>query len=209
MKTKFNVLVALILVIVTFGQHTTTYAADSHHSRGRIAIATFISTSGCIYTETGLTASESRDRIEPGQAEQSAFAAVSIVQYDTCTETLLHFAYGDSAPLSPEEFQVSNTLDSATLTTTINVFDEASGTTFDLFINMTWTATAPVRRQQSHEHFHTPDCIVNRRLQRNDRLAQATGTISDGTTNFTLEPSVDGVLVASKNGSVVIGCTDE
>jgi hypothetical protein len=208
MKTKLNILVVLILVVVTFGQRTTTYAADSHHSRGRIAIATFISTVDCIYTETAVTASESRDRIEPGAPERSAFAAVSIVQYDTCTETLLHFAYGDSAPLLPEEFQVSNTLDSATLNTTINVFDEASGGTFDVFIDLTWTATAPVRSQHSHEHFHTPGCIVNANLQRNDRMAQATGTISDGTTNFTLEPSVDGVLVSAKSSSVVIGCTD-
>ena len=207
MKTIFKLLTVLALSLATFGQSTTAYAGDTlvFHSKGPTAIATFSNTSGCIYTETAVTASESRDRNEPGPGEETSFAAVSTVQFNTCTETPLYFAYGETS-LSPDEFQISNSLDWATLTTTINVFDEISGITFDVSINLIWTATGPMTRQHGNEHLHTPDCIVNSHLQRNQRLAQATGTVSYGTTNFTPEPSVDALLISMKNGTVVIGC---
>ena len=212
MKTKLNILVVLICVLTTLGQPTAAYAGSTRvvHSADRTAIATFISLSGCISTETVLTVSESRIRNEPGAPTRSSFAAVGVVQYDICTSTRLYFAYStDFEPLSAEEFQISNTLDWATLNTTLPVFDEDSGTTFDLSINMTWTATSPVMREHVNEHLHTPHCIVNTYHQKKSRLAQAVGTVSYGSTNFTPEPSVDSVLYLLRNGTVVVGCDDE
>jgi hypothetical protein len=207
MKPVFKLLVAFALFLVAFGQSTTADAGGAlvFHSRGPTAIATFINTSGCIYTETAVTATESQDRNEPGPGEHSSLAAVSISQFNTCTETPLYVAYGDT-PLSPGEFQISNTLDWATLNTTIPVFNEISGTTFDVSVNLTWTATGPITRQHGNEHLHTPDCIVNSHAERDQRLAQATGTVVYGGTNFTPEPSVDAILISLKNGTVLIGC---
>jgi len=167
MKTKINLLIVLMLVFAAFGQHTTVYAggAQVFRLKGPTAIAPFISASGCIYTETAVMASVPRIRVEPGPAEPLSFAAVSIFQYDTCTDTLLYSAYGDTAPLSSEEFQISSTLDSATLNTTINVFDEASSTAFNVDVDVTWLSTGPVMRQHGNEHFHTPGCLVNGHYQ--------------------------------------------
>jgi hypothetical protein len=211
MKTKFNLLIILILVLVTLGQPTTAHAVGTRvfRSNGPTAIATFFDISDCLYSETAIMVSESRDRNEPGPAKLSSFAAVSVFQFDICTDTLLYYAYGDTSPLSPEEFQISHNLASATLNTTISVFDEASGQTLDLAIDMTWTATSPVMRDQVTEHLHTPHCLVHSHHQRKSRLAEAVGTVTYGSTNFTPEPAVDAILVWLKNGTVIVGCDDE
>jgi hypothetical protein len=208
MKTKSRLLIVLMLLLAAFGQHTTAYAGNTRVFRlkGPTAIATFYKISGCDYSETAVLVTEKERGGEPVPDEPLSFAAVSIFQFDLCTETLLHYAYGETSPLSAGEFQVSNTLDWATLNTTVNVFDEASGTTFDLAINMTWIGTSPLTREHRIEHRHDPGCIVNSRFQGESRLAQATGSISDGTTNFIPEPSVDGILSSAKSGTVMIGC---
>jgi hypothetical protein len=86
------------------------------------------------------------------------------------------------------------------------VFDEVSGASFDLAVDLSWAGVGPLGRQQTTSHFDTPGCIINSHFQGRSRPAQAWGSVSDETLNYTPELSVSASLDSVKNGTVVIGC---
>jgi hypothetical protein len=209
MKTKLNLLAILILVLSALAQPSSARAGGGLglSFRGPSAMASFYSVSGCTVTETFVIASQYEQRDAHGPATSFSFASVTVSQVDLCADTLVLYAYGTTAPLAPGELQISKKLDTARLTTIVPVFDEISGTSFDLSVDMSWTAIGPLSRQQTTTHFHTPGCISNSHFQSRSRSAEASGTISDGLTNFTSEPSISASLDAVKSGTVVIGCS--
>jgi len=208
MKTMIKFLTVLILVLVAFGQHTTANAGggQAFNFKGPSALATFSNTSGCIVTNVFVIASDSRVRPAPGPGTTSSFASVTITKYDACTNTILLLAYGSAFPLTAADFDVSNKLASAALNVTVNLFDDVSTTTFDVDVGLGWTGTGPLSRQHTNSHFHTPGCIINSRGNGTSRTAEASGSVSNGATNFTPEASVDASIHQVKNGTVTIGC---
>jgi hypothetical protein len=93
------------------------------------------------------------------------------------------------------------------LNTTVNVFDEVSGSNFDVYIDLVWTATGPLNREKFTSHVKTPGCIVNSHYQGKSRPAEAVGTVSDTFVNFTPSVSIKGTsLSLVKSGTVMIGC---
>jgi len=128
-----------------------------------------------------------------------------IDQFDFCTGESLLSAEG-SAPLADPDFQVLGRLDSATLTTTIEVCDFVSGACFPVDIDLTWTGTGEIERNKDSLHFDTPCCKFRQRFMGTRRVAEASGSISDGVTNFIPEPAVFAQLVTAENARVTIGC---
>jgi len=208
MKTKLNLLVVVLLVVVTLAQPSTARAGGGLGLtfRGPSAIASFYNVSDCMVTEAFVITSQFEQRDAHGPATSLSFASVTVSQFDLCADTLVLYAYGTASPLSPGELQISRKLNTAQLTTTVPVFDEISGASFDLSVDMRWTAIGPLSRQQTTTHFHTPGCISNSHFQARSRPAEAAGTISDGAVNFTPEASISASLDSVKSGTVVIGC---
>lgn len=209
MKAKLNLLVVLMLVLAAFAGPSTASAGGGLglHFKGPSAIGSFFNVSGCMLTEAFVITSQFKQRDTRGPAASISFASVTVSQFDLCADTLVLYAYGTTSPLAPRELQISNKLDTARLITTVPVFDEISGTTFDVSVDLSWTATGPLSRQQTTTHFHTPGCISNSHMQSRSRPAGASGTISDGVTNFTPETSISASLDSVKSGTVVIGCS--
>jgi hypothetical protein len=209
MKAKLNLVVVLMLVLAAFAEPSTASAGGGLglSFKGPSAIASFTNVSGCLLTESFVIASEFDHRDARGPATTTSFASVTVSQFDLCAETQVLYAYGTASPLAPGGLQISNQLDSARLITTVSVFDEISGTTFDVSVDLHWTATGPLSRQQTTTHLHTPGCISNSHMQSRSSPAEATGTISDGLTNFTPETSISASLDSVKSGTVVIGCS--
>jgi hypothetical protein len=211
MKSIIKLLAVFVLLLATFGQHTTASAdgAQVFYAKGPSAFAQFSTDSGCIHTAVFVFAADRRIRAAPGPTTSESFASVTILQSNSCENELLLNASGSTFPLSNEEFQISPQLDSATLNTTITLFDTVSETTFQVDVNMTWVGTGPLTRENSNDHFRESGCIINTRLAGKSRPAEASGTVSDGTTNFTPEPSVFARLSSLMFGRVAINCPEE
>lgn len=206
MKTIGKLIVVTTLVVIVFGLPKAAEAENVFRITQQIASASFSSTdpSGCILTDVSVFATEAVVQFPPGQGDSSSNGFVSISQFDNCLGTQMLGATG-LTPLADEDFQLSPTLDSATLNASINVNDWVSGTSFDVSVNLTWTSTDPLGRLNSHNHDSLPGCKTNSHSTYAFRPAQASGTISDGATNFTPEVGY-GELSSGRAGNVDIGC---
>lgn len=159
--------------------------------------------SGCIFTSVFVLASKEFVRYPPGPKSTTPFAQIGINQYDSCTDTVLMTASGFST-LAAADLLVGGKLESAKLTATINVFDYVSGSPFDVFVDLSWTATGPVVRENLHDNFHSHDFTFNLHSNGTNRPATASGSVSAGATNFAPNPSVGASIFSAKAGEVVI-----
>jgi hypothetical protein len=145
---------------------------------GHDAWATFysIDATGCIKTLVNIDIGE------------KMIYSIMVSQYDLCLGQGLLDAYGYKL-LSKSEVKIEN-LNSAKLTTTVHVHDDYRNIAFDVFIDLTWIGTGDILAYHNHHHDQPwPHCIMNGHEREKHRDAQASGTISDGTTNFTPEPA--------------------
>lgn len=145
---------------------------------GPSAVAFFDNVVGCVETTVDL---------DGFTVNNSSGADIFIGQFDNCTQTVLLQAVGSTFSST---FQVSKNLSSASLSATIPVFDAVSGNPlFNVSVSQTWTATGPLSIESSTSHFHTKGFTINSHFTGRFRNATASGTVSDGTTNFTPSPS--------------------
>ena len=211
MKTTIKIVGVLILLLATFGKGITVSAGGggggTFKFKGQTANAHFsnVDQSGCIYTDVYVYASEEIVSTQPGPGTPSSGASVSIYQFDVCTGTQLLAADGFT-PLSEPDFQVSKKLDSAALNTTVNVFDYLTGSSFNVSIALTWTATSPLGRQTSQSHYQFAGCHQTFHNNGTFRFAQTSGSVSDGVTDFAASPFSDASISSVKTGSVSTGC---
>ena len=198
-------LFVLLLSLVAFA--FTTSAPRAHAASGTTTVfrfhglsvmATFVSFSsdGCIGTAAIVDGSQS------GKNSEADIVSVVIVQEDICTNTPLLSAAG--ATFNPT-FKSDNDLLSASLSATISVFDTVSNSTFNVSVNLTWTSTSDITRENSSFHFHTKALTENGHANADFRDAVASGTVSDAmTANFTPSPSVSAQIMSAKQVDVTI-----
>ena len=191
MRTTIKRLAVFALVLATFSQHASASAGDKVEIKTSSAEAFFSSVdpSGCITTFVWVFAGEPSS--EPGQA------GLIIRQCDACTFTQVLDAYG-SAELADLEFQVAPNLASATLETTVNIYDYVSGLSFDVYVDLTWTGIGTPNRYTSNSQWHDRNCHEISHHHGVSRTAEASGTISDGQTDFAPAPSVEARLYLDK-----------
>ena len=204
MKTTIKLLTVLTLALATFMHHSTASAAEVFKTTGEGVHAAFTTINGCITTEVFILVNEGKFQNPPSKGSPDSYIFLFISQYNSCTDTQLLQADA-VAPLTDADFRISGRLKSATLNTTITVLDYLSNTSFDIFVDLAWTAIGPLSNQSSNFHFKTPGCISHFLFKDTIRLAEASGTISDGTTNFAPDPSVNAQFYSTKTGQVFIG----
>lgn len=205
MKSTMKLLAVFALIVATFSQSIDASAADVFKFRGHSASAFFssIDPSGCINTGGSVFAFEDISHSPPGPGSSSAALLIDIFQHDFCTDTPLLSASG-SAELA--DFQVAGNLDSATVRATVPMFDSVSGTAFAVTVDLTWTSTSSLGHQSSQYKQNFQGCHVNLKNNSAFRYAEASGTVSDGTTNFTPLPSTQGTIFLAKGGEISHGC---
>jgi hypothetical protein len=199
----FLPIVAFVLAV--FSLQAPAQAGDSFNFRGLTAVAEFSNTdgSGCVFTDAFIFASNGRLHDPPGPGTPSPVAEVNIFQYDSCSGTQLLAAFGSSS-LTADSLQVDKKLTSATLNATVQVFDYISGNTFNEDIALNWTSTGDPVSEKDHFQFRAPGYIANYRFSGTSRPAQASGSVSDGVTNFSPGPSYYAEIDSVKSGSVTI-----
>jgi hypothetical protein len=180
-------------------------AGDSYNFKGSTANAFFsrVDASGCVFTDVFVFATATRLHDPPGPGADAPFAQVNIFQYDWCTGTELMSAFGSGSPAAGD-FQVSRQLSSATLNTSLQVFDFISGNTLNVTLAVNWTSTGDPVAVKERFHFRAPGHIESFRFNGTFRPAEASGSVSDGVTNLTPNTTSSAEIGTVKYGSVVI-----
>src|SRR5262245_59540081 len=206
-------LVALSLGAVILGPASVADAASTKTSvvnlRGPLVNATFsvIDPSGCIETDTFVSANLPSYQQLPGAPVTTGVASVSIFEYDACTDTTIIDATGLTEALPAGALQVSKQLDHASLVMTLPVTDIDSGATFDVDVNVAWTGTSAIHRDDVNSNdVYGKGCHVLNRWKGSGRTADASGTVSDGVTNYTPTTIHDAEIGYVIDGFEVIGC---
>ncbi|MDP9473077.1 MAG: hypothetical protein M3Q71_20845 [Chloroflexota bacterium] len=74
-------------------------------------------------------------------------------------------------------------------------------TPFSLTIELTWTATGPIERDHFQYHLNVAGEIRNGAGNGVSRAAVASGMLTDGTTNYALNPSSDAGISSGASSS--------
>ena len=200
-------LVALVL--------STTAVADAASSkvsvvnlRGPLVNASFstFDASGCIETDTFVTANLPSYQQLPGRPVTTVVAGVSIFEYDACTDTTILQATGNTESFPAGSLHVSKQLDRATLVGTLTLTNIDTNATFDVDVNMAWTATSAIYRDDVNSNDFYGGCHVLNRWKGSGRTALAAGSVSDGSTNFTTAPTQNAEIGFVIDGFEVINC---
>ena len=211
MKNTIKIVGVLILLLATFGKGLTVNAGGggggTFKLKGQTANAHFsnVDQSGCIYTDVYVYASEEIVSTQPGPGAPSSGASVSIYQFDVCTGTQLLGADG-FIPLAESDFQVAKKLESAGLNTTVTVFDYLSGSSYNVYVALTWSGISPIGHQTNQSHYQFAGCHQKYHSNGTFRFAQVSGSVSDGVTDFAASPFSDAIISSVRTGSVSTGC---
>jgi hypothetical protein len=163
--------------------------------------------SGCVETDTFVTANRPTDQLLPGRGTTTGIGAVSIFEYNSCTDTSVLQAVGETDTLAAADFQVSRQLDWATWHTTILLTNIDPGDTFDVTVNVALVGTSDIHRDDENSNDrYGRSCHVLNRWKGSGRDADASGSVSDGVTNFTPTTSQWGEIGVVIDGFEVIGC---
>ena len=212
MSASMRAVLALSVAALLIPLSVAAAASDTvtvQNDRGPLANAWFstVDPSGCIETDTFVTANRPTDQHLPGRGTTTGIAAVSIFEYDTCSDSVLLDAVGESDAVPAAAFQVSNQLDRALLATTITLTNIDTGETFDATVDVAWTGTSDiVRNHDNTNDFYGGGCHVLTRWKGSGRTADALGRVSAGATNFTPATSQMAEIGSVIDGFEVIKC---
>ena len=184
---KFTVL-ALVFSLTAFTAPVSSWAAEKTQFRfkGLVAIAFFDGFEGCIVTNVGVRAFNGIEGDGPGKPGDGSEVEVFVQQIDTCQDpddVLLLSAEGTTA-VSASEFQIDKKLESARLTKTVELTDSISGNSFDVSVDLTWTATSQPEVTRNRFYIRTAGGITHEQDRGTFREASTAGTVSSGPTNF-------------------------
>jgi hypothetical protein len=208
MKTGIRFLTVLLLVLTILGEYTTASAGggtNNGHFRDLGADAYFYSTdpSGCVVTEVNLLSTQHYFQSPPGPGAEGPFVSLQVFQYNVCTGEQLISASGGTQAAN---IQVDRKLNWAALSATVNVWEDVSQTYQDIYLDLTWTATGPSVHLNDHFHFKSPGCHLMARSNGIYRPATASGSVSNGITNFTPDASSGASIYTTKSGNLTVGC---
>ena len=199
----------LVLGPASVASAATGAKVTTEHQRGPLINASFTSfdSTGCIETDTFVTANRPTVYELPGRGVTTGIGAVNVFEYDSCTDTTLLQAVGELDTLSDAQFQVSNQFDWAALHATIPVTEIDTGATFDLRVDVTLVGTSVIsRNHENTNQFYGGGCHVLNRWKGSGRTATSSGVVSDGVTNFTPVATDSAEIGLVIDGFVVINC---
>lgn len=205
MKTAIKLGAVLMLLLVSVSQPIAALAAEpiQYQYSGTGADAYFSNVDGCIDTETFVQGLDYQYK-KPASEPQS-YVYLTVSQWNSCSGESLMYVEG-FAWVSESDFQVSEKQETARLTTTVSGFEEVSGSNVELHVDLTWTVDGAVTRTKTHNHYEFPGCHINEKFTQLTRPGSASGSVSDGTMNFTPEPSWSASVWEFSSGSVDVGC---
>jgi hypothetical protein len=171
------------------------------HVKGDAATAFFESLDGCIVTDVTLNCLNGTIDELPGGKTSNLLVGVIISVFNQCTGFLVIDGNGSTVDAS---FQVAVDLSSATATATVPFFDTLSGNLFNVDVNAVWTGIGPVQHIDRTYHDNSPGFVADGHFSGFTNTANATATITDGTTNFTPEPALSAEIDKNTIGNIQV-----
>ena len=206
MFRRFSMLVLVLTLSLGVAASPATAKAETFHysTRGLTAFASFysIDETGCIDTYVDLNATDGKVKLT-GKPAVISEMFIYLYQYNFCTGEWLAEAFG-YASLAPDEFVIDKSLNSATLSANISLYDYVSGTDFPVTIDVTWASAGSVYQQKYHAQYRSPGFKYNYRFMGTFRSATASGSVNAAGIEFTPEPSAYAELANVKSGEVDI-----
>lgn len=208
MRTRLLAVATLTLVLLGLALPARAAGAETLHVQfqGQTAQAEFSTTQGCVQTLVYVLATDGRFKTDPGSPQAASGGEVYLSQFDVCTQTQLVDAFG-FAVLAPDEYRIDEQFTTATLTATVEVSDVASGASFPVHVGVRWTGFGDTfSRDERYRRQEAPGVWVNFHQDGTFRQATASGSVSDGTTNFTPEPAL--LTEGTRLGAIKVGEVD-
>lgn len=200
MKRISNVVscVLFTLIIIVMFVLPATALTEKSTFTGIVATSSFDTINGCIEDFVSVACGE--------DPQQGAFVVISYLQANNCTEppTLLTEGFAVVSGLPQSAVQISPSLKSAELNTTILVFDAALQADVPVALSLTWVGTGNLFLTMSHSLVHLPGFTTIDRGHTKSRSAQASGDVTVNGVNFTPEPSIDAGIESFMDGSLTV-----
>jgi hypothetical protein len=160
MKKRILSALVLGLLVLTFA---TAFSAEKvqFHGIGVVGMAYSESSDGCFRTLLLFSAERSNDSDSTGK---HTFAEIYYWRQSQCPATdptTYLFNAHNRLQIPDRDFTVKGNLTSATLNTTVPVYDEINGRMLNLVVSMTWTANGEQERFHGGEHETYGNIIVN------------------------------------------------
>ena len=202
MKSKLGTLVlfaALILPRIAHAQRVEVFNA-----KDRLADAQFTSldSTGCIRTDVAVFAGSSKFKDTGSPLDVEPMVNVTYAVGDVCNQVLLRSGFGST---NVTNFQMDSGLVAAHASATVPATDDQNGTTIYLYVNLDWSGFGDILTLRVKDFVDTPPFSVKMRAKGSYRGATVSGSVSDGTTNFTPAGSLLlGEFQVLSEGSVTI-----
>jgi len=155
-----------------------------------IARADFSSVDGCIVTSAEVLIVDERESFPPGRPTTGTRVEVGIAEFNQCTQQDVSLAFGGAA-LSDDEFHIGKKLASASVTKIVEMTAEATGATFEVSVDVSWTATSPATNTRLRFFDHSPDGVSHSFEKATARDASISGSVLVGTTDLLSGATVD------------------
>lgn len=168
---------------------------------GETATASWEYTQGNIATFVNVVVTNNNVKDQNGKS-QDAFVSLAISRSEIDTGNVLITGVAYATDFT---FDIDKGLGAGTLTVRNAIFqDDNSFTFFNVDMDLTWSATADLTTQHSHDHFRSPGMRVNSQFKGEFRDAAATGSVFGKNIQFTPGPSTTAQLQHNAFGSVTI-----
>jgi hypothetical protein len=181
--------------------------ASNFRVNGDTAVAEFQATSptnACLQFFVMVLASDRMEKLSPGGGPTTVAGTTLLVgEQDVCLGVPLLSGEGEA---TQQAFRIAGDLSSATLTTTVTVFDNVSLQSFTFAVNLTWTAVGPPEFHHDTERFQDKSLgiLIESQIRGTTVDAEATGTVVGLGVNFTPQPSNAAELQSQNDGTVTI-----
>lgn len=176
-------LVVSLLVAVPVGAAQAATQIETHEYDGAFAFFDTWDEAHCIETRGIISVYNQVDRVGRGAPTFVSTGYVDVDGYNWCTNEYILVASVN--PILPRDaLQIANDLSAASLDATVEVCDFVSGTCFPLDISVVWTETGERTRWRNRTQWSQDGTTYVQTQSGQDQGATASGTMSDGTTNF-------------------------
>lgn len=168
---------------------------------GNTAFAQFQTNTDCISTAANVFVSDDVTRNPPNAGAGGVDVQLGVESDNFCTGTF-DSASGETTNAT---FSLVDPLKSATLSATVPMTDDFDpAQTFTITVNLTWQAYGPTSTQIDSSHFRTNGTIFSSHFHGTGRNARCSGSISDGTTEYAPNPSINNTIQHTDNGTISI-----
>ena len=195
MRTLSVAAMAAVFIIAGAPERLSAQVADVVHTTADSVGAFFVAnepivcsdgSSGTVQTSAFVNIFVTKEQRPPGAPTSQSNNLIQMGQSDSCPGSQFVFMYGNAPDLV---FTTNQALSSATLKGSATLTLIGSPDTVDVDVDLTFTATGDPTRQVTNLQNFFPGHISFSRSRGVFRDATGTGTITDGTTNFTPTPS--------------------